>query len=153
MTKIVVFDLDGTLADGTHREHHLHRPEGDSRPKDWDAYFAACRDDAPIGHIIELYWYYRQRRDIKVEIWTGRIDQYRQDTIDWLQEHLGGRLHSLTMRQILDRTADDELKRRWLHNARADGYEVALAFEDRARVVAMWRAEGVPCLQVAPGDF
>ena len=28
-----------------------------------------------------------------------------------------------------------------------------LAFDDRDRVVAMWREEGVPCFQVAPGDF
>ena len=39
----IVFDLDGTLADDAHRQHHI---TGDVR--DWDAYFAACGDDAPI---------------------------------------------------------------------------------------------------------
>jgi len=28
-----------------------------------------------------------------------------------------------------------------------------MAFDDRNRVVATWRANGVPCAQVAEGDF
>lgn len=30
---------------------------------------------------------------------------------------------------------------------------VQMVFEDRARVVDMWRKRGVLCAQVAPGDF
>ena len=40
---IVVFDIDGVLADATHREHHLS-----SRTKDWDAFFAEVGGDAVI---------------------------------------------------------------------------------------------------------
>ena len=28
-----------------------------------------------------------------------------------------------------------------------------MVFDDRDQVVSMWRAEGIPCLQVAPGAF
>ena len=34
-----------------------------------------------------------------------------------------------------------------------DGERLIAVFEDRDRVVAMWRDAGVPCFQVAPGDF
>lgn len=37
----VVFDLDGTLADGDHRLHHIT-----GETKDWRAFFAACGDDS-----------------------------------------------------------------------------------------------------------
>ena len=30
---------------------------------------------------------------------------------------------------------------------------VLCAYDDRDKVVAAWRAAGVPCFQVAPGDF
>ena len=43
MRPLAVFDLDGTLADTRHRLHHLER-----RPADWDAFFAAARDDPPL---------------------------------------------------------------------------------------------------------
>ncbi len=40
---IAVVDIDGVLADATHRQHHL-----EGRPKDWDAFFAAVGEDPPI---------------------------------------------------------------------------------------------------------
>jgi hypothetical protein len=42
-----VFDLDGTLADCTHRRHLADAG-------DWDGFFAACVDDVPIAPVIEL---------------------------------------------------------------------------------------------------
>jgi hypothetical protein len=40
-----------------------------------------------------------------------------------------------------------------LTQIKADGWLPIMAFDDRARVVKMWRDNGVPCCQVAPGDF
>ncbi len=42
--QIVIVDLDGTLADGRHREHFV---TGEGQ-KDWKSYFAACGDDGYI---------------------------------------------------------------------------------------------------------
>ena len=40
---LVIFDLDGTLANADHRQYLIERT-----PKDWDAYFAClCPKDAP----------------------------------------------------------------------------------------------------------
>lgn len=41
----------------------------------------------------------------------------------------------------------------WLMEARANGGAPDLVYDDRGCVVAMWRSEGVPCFQVAPGAF
>ena len=45
----VVFDLDGTLADDLHRQHHL---EGDE--PDWAAYFGDCVNGPPESWMICL---------------------------------------------------------------------------------------------------
>lgn len=53
-----------------------------------------------------------------------------------------------------DHTPDDKLKKRWLDEMHWDDRSrIVAVFEDRARVVAMWRAAGIPCFQVADGDF
>jgi hypothetical protein len=41
-----LFDFDGTLADCTHRLHHIKGSR-----KNWRAFFAACSKDGPIPHI------------------------------------------------------------------------------------------------------
>jgi hypothetical protein len=35
----------------------------------------------------------------------------------------------------------------------ADGFRPIMAFDDRNQVVEMWRQRGVPCAQVADGNF
>lgn len=60
----------------------------------------------------------------------------------------------LTMRAEGDYTPDDELKRQWLNAMSMDDRSRLVAvFEDRDRMVHMWRAAGVPCFQVAEGNF
>ena len=160
----VVFDLDGTLANGDHREHFITTP---NRKKDWDAFFAASGGDKPIPHVIETLralWCH----GTDIEIWSGRGEgpggSVRSITEEWLDEHVAlnivtapnGRERTwnrLRMRGHEDYTPDHSLKREWLEDARVAGTAPDLVFDDRAKVVAMWRAEGVPCFQVAPGDF
>ena len=57
------------------------------------------------------------------------------------------------MRKAGDHRNDDILKIEMLAEVRAEGYDPIMAFDDRDRVVAAWRAAGVPCAQVAPGAF
>lgn len=142
-----VFDLDGTLANCDHRLHHIR----DKSPKDWDAYFAECAGDAPITHMVELaltLWHAGE----EIIYVTGRSDQCREETVAWLDKQ-GLPNEPLYMRKKGDHRNDDILKIELLAQARADGWEPVMAFEDRSRVVAAWRAAGIPCLQVQEGDF
>ncbi len=142
-----LFDIDGTLANGRHRLHHIEKA-----PKDWDAYFAACGDDEPITHIVEL------ARELHAPFWTaivlvsGRSDVCRAETEAWLKRH-NIPYDAVYMREAGDHTDDDKLKIQMLAQIRNDGYEVIMAFDDRNRVVQAWRNAGVPCAQVAEGDF
>ena len=144
--KCYIFDIDGTIADCSHRLHYIHpRPA-----KDWRAFFAACADDKPIEHMIVLmralmlHW--------RVLLVSGRSDECREATKDWLFRH-GVPYDSLYMRKAGDHRDDDILKSEMLDQILADGYRPIMAFDDRDRVVAMWRKRGIPCAQVAEGNF
>lgn len=141
-----IFDIDGTIADCSHRIHHIM-----GVPKNWDTFFAGCADDAPIKHIIELARHL-SRAGMDIVYVSGRSDQCRTETTDWLNAHHlpAGPLY---MRKQGDHRDDDIIKLELLEQVRTDGFDPIMAFEDRARVVKMWRTIGIPCAQVAPGDF
>lgn len=141
----IVFDLDGTLADASHREHFVRRPVGE---KDWDGFHSAAVKDRPKSGVVRTYLAL-EATGAQVEIWTGRDEKYRAPTIKWLAEN-GIHDPQLKMRPTGDHTADDEMKSAWMDEA---DRPVQMVFEDRARVVDMWRRRGVLCAQVAPGDF
>ena len=145
---IIAFDLDGTLANIEHRLHYI-RGEG---KKDWPAFFRACVDDDPITPMIRIA---RQLASFNtIEIWSGRSDEVRPQTEAWLARYnldWSQGVH-LRMRKAGDYRADDIVKGEWL-DALPDSDRPVMAFDDRQRVVDMWRSRGVICCQVAPGDF
>ncbi|WP_050735359.1 hypothetical protein [Methylobacterium sp. ARG-1] len=140
----VVFDLDGTLALTEHRAHFLNRP---GREKDWRGFYAACDQDQPCHPIIRTLLAL-DATGAQVEIWSGRSDEVKDKTTVWLAEHGLGHIPIRT-RAAGDHRPDTVLKAEWLDEGRTP----ALVFEDRASMVAMYRARGIVCCQVAPGDF
>ena len=76
--KAVIFDLDGTLADGAHRLHLL--PSVDLRLTDsWNEFNRASKDDSPIHSTIEVCNIMVQA-GLRVIILTGRSDIVRAET-------------------------------------------------------------------------
>ena len=57
------------------------------------------------------------------------------------------------MRPIRSFTPDDKLKNDWLNTKFPDKDDVLCVFDDRDKVVDMWRRNGISCFQVAPGTF
>ena len=139
-----VFDLDGTLADCDHRLHHIT-----GAAKDWRAFFAACGDDKPLEHTLDLLSHLMEGGHL-VEIWTGRSDEAREQTLAWLAAQGITAPPSIRMRSAGDRRPDDVVKREFLADC---AVRPDIIFEDRERVVEMWRREGIPCFQVAEGEF
>ena len=70
----------------------------------------------------------------------------------WLDKH-GLEPTAMFMRMTGDRRDDSIVKKEMLDLIRRSGFEPKMVFEDRDRVVKMWRENGVRCLQVANGDF
>ena len=143
----IIFDLDGTLALVDHRRHYVNKPN-----PDWDAFYRACVDDEPNKLIVELSQTLYVMGNY-IEIWSGRSDIVRRETCRWLKKH-DIRHSKLVMREEGDYTPDDELKEKWMDQFFAGHiYRDLLVFDDRDKVVAMWRRRGITCCQVAEGDF
>jgi hypothetical protein len=146
---LYIFDLDGTLALIEHRRHFVESPT-----KNWPAFFAACVDDAPNLPVVRTLLALK-RSGADILIWSGRSDEVRQETEQWLRDHsiyeMTGRL---IMRKAGDHQNDETLKLSWLQAMPADDRNRLIAiFDDRDRVVNMWRTNGVACFQVAAGNF
>lgn len=63
-------------------------------------------------------------------------------------------LTELRMRKAGDYRPDDVVKKEWLDGlSPIDRARIAMTFDDRDRMVRMYRTAGIPCMQVAEGDF
>jgi len=143
-----IIDIDGTIADASHRLWTIRKS-----PKDWDKFFELMADDLPMFHMRDLI---RRLADYDMTILlyaSGRPERFRGVTLDWLEFYGFPEGERLYMRPDGDRRDDDIIKQEILIQMKKDGYDPTMAFDDRTRVVNMWRRNGIPCLQVAPGDF
>jgi phosphoglycolate phosphatase-like HAD superfamily hydrolase len=142
--KCFIFDIDGTLSDPTHRLHHVQWGK-----KEWDQFFSKMGDDAvrePIADLCNLCGTL-----YPVLIVTGRPENYRDETTNWLERHDISCSH-LYMRPANDTRPDHIVKKEILDKIRAEGYDPVMVFDDRQSVVDMWRANGLICAQVAPSE-
>ena len=142
--EIVIFDIDGTLADVSERIHHLRK-----KPKNWKAFFGGMAQDKAIHSMVRLC-NVLHAAGIEIILCSGRSEEHRDETMKWLAEQ-GVNYHDLLLRKDHDRRSDTLVKREML--AAIDKSKVLFVVEDRSRVVEMWRSEGLVCLQCAPGEF
>lgn len=83
----IVFDLDDTLADTTHREHILLKDNPPDENTKWSRFFEACTGDTLIKEIADIFYALTYDPDIfdhHVEIWTARSESVRKQTHFWL---------------------------------------------------------------------
>lgn len=142
----IIFDIDGTLADITHRRHFVT-----NKPKDWPAFQKAAHMDKPNGPVCILA---RSLRAMchRIILCSGRGEQERPVTEAWLEEHQIT-YDGLYMRAEKDYRGDDVIKEELYQRILADGFRPEIVFDDRDRVVALWRRLGLVCCQVAEGNF
>jgi phosphoglycolate phosphatase-like HAD superfamily hydrolase len=142
--EIVIFDIDGTLADVSERIHHVRK-----KPKNWNAFFEGMAQDKAIHSMVRLC-NILYASGIQIILCSGRNEKHRTETVAWLAQQ-GVNYHELLLRKEHDRRSDTVVKREIL--ATLDKSRILFVVEDRSRVVEMWRSEGLVCLQCAPGEF
>ncbi len=135
-----IFDIDGTLADCTHRLHHVQ-----GKKRDYDSFYADMSKDAPIKATIDLT-HALGSPETDILIVSGRPSNYMYETIKWLNSN--GVLYNRTFfRQAGDFRADHIVKKEILDHILKEGYNILAVFDDRPSVVKMWRENGLTCLQ------
>ncbi len=146
---MIIFDLDGTLADCEHRRHFvepLHPKNIDNAEMlsynaytgelvkaigwkpNWKAFYEACDQDTPNIAVLDVFIHLTQGEPFNhdIQIWSGRCESVRGKTLKWLTD-LSGYTEDirywdrrLKMRPIGDNTPDDQLKERWLDETYQD---------------------------------
>jgi len=145
---IVICDIDGTIADLSHRLHFIQ-----THPKDWDKFHSGCGSDQPISPICKILDAFESVGASFIYV-TGRPERNRTDTLKWLDAMSLPKPYALHMRKEGDYRNDDILKKE-IYEEHLAPYRDKILFvlEDRSRVVKMWRGLGLTCLQVADGDY
>jgi tRNA uridine 5-carbamoylmethylation protein Kti12 len=144
MQRAVLVDLDGTVAlkdraDGSRGWHEYDR----------------VGEDLPNPRVIEMVNLIHEADHAEILFLSGRKDSCREQTREWLRKHVGAWTEGcwLHMRRSDDNREDSIVKHELFDAHVRDHYDVVGAFDDRDRVVAMWRAIGLQVYQVAPGNF
>ena len=131
--KIVICDIDGTLADGTERQHYLDGPR-----KDWNRYFSEIANDKPVELVVK--WLSEWKKTHTICIVSGRPDTYQNPTICWLEKY-GIQYDYLFMRPGSSTIPDTEIKKNILDHMPKHLIECVL--DDRPNVVRLWRSQGL----------
>lgn len=139
--KVYLCDIDGTCADISHRN-----------PYDLEK----CNDDAPIEPVIETVLNLH-KQGYRIIFVSGRHDTYREETFAWLKKHFViDRMpieFDLFMRKAGDKRADEIVKRKIFDDCVRDKYNVVGIFDDRPKVIRMWRELGLTVFQMNDKEF
>lgn len=153
-----IFDIDGTIADCSHRLPLLYDDVASLKWKEqpqWAEFHTACVNDAPIRPVIELLQILIHAGYYEPIFVTGRPESSRPATAIWLWQNTGIFVDkdNLFMRADSDRRQDYEYKKDVYNFFIKDKYDVLGVFEDRQQCVDMWRKLGLTCYQVDKGDY
>ena len=169
MEEIIICDIDGTIANIDHRRPHVI-----GKKKDFKTFYAKQSEDTLIETTVVVLEALTIRDGYKLLFVSGRPEKYRKVTEDWLRdklisfekkeivEHRGEKLQGrrlflrpigLLMRPDDDNRSDAIVKEEIYLNQIKPRYKVFMVFDDRNKVVDMWRKHGLVCHQVADGNF
>ncbi|MFP5384905.1 MAG: hypothetical protein ACLGHN_02415 [Bacteriovoracia bacterium] len=143
--KALIVDLDGTLADIRVRLKHLQ-----GKKKDWKSFHKSIETDELHEWCREIM--IRFADEFKIIIVSGRVDDLKEETIQWLEKHEVP-YDVRFMRRSKDHRPDTTMKLEIYEKEIKDKFQVLFVLEDRQKVVDMWRGEGLTVLQCAPGNF
>lgn len=131
-------DIDGTLA-----------LRGDRGPFDWER----VGEDRPNEPVIQLLEALDRTGLFQFLFLSGRSELCRDLTEQWLAEEVDVDYGRLFMREAGDNRPDQVVKQEIFDREIRERYNVVGVFDDRNKVVAMWRSLGLQVFQVADGDF
>lgn len=130
-----MFDVDGVLADVTHRLHHLR-----ARPQRWERFFAAADRDPLLDEGAKRLRVALDEHE--VVYLTGRPERNRRLTERWLARH------ALPTGPLLMRRDDDHRPARWMKREAlrrlARSREVVSVIDDDPAVFEVLEADGWP---------
>ncbi len=143
----IIFDVDGTIADVEHRRHFVTQ-----KPADWKSFKEETVNDTPVQWVVDIAKRFIAQGD-DVAFFSARNESQRGITETQISEWIGNGHKGLFLRPDGDFRPDEEFKSDLADKFEEFGGKIDLVFDDRNKVVDMWRARGTTVVQVADGDF
>jgi len=143
----IIFDVDGTIADVEHRRHFVTQ-----KPADWKSFKEETVNDTPVQWVCDIAKRFIAQGD-DVAFFSARNESQRGITETQISEWIGNGHKGLFLRPDGDFRPDEEFKSDLADKFEEFGGKIDLVFDDRNKVVDMWRARGTTVVQVADGDF
>tara|TARA_B100000902_G_C27296295_1_gene910142 strand:+ start:616 stop:1074 length:459 start_codon:yes stop_codon:yes gene_type:complete len=147
MKKCIIFDVDGTIADVEHRRHFV---SGDQ--KDWKSFREHTQFDKRVDWVCDIAQRFIAQGD-DVAFFSARNESERDITEKQIMDWIGEDHKGIFLRPDGDFRCDAEFKSDLADKFVEMGGKIDLIFDDRNKVVDMWRAKGFTVVQVADGDF
>ena len=124
---------------------------------DWDIFFNPNNIwfDLPNEPVITMAQLLSEKH--RIVIFSGRSKATKDETKRWLKK-FDVPFDVIKMRPTSNEwkfMPDDELKQHWLDSLFKDEkkQDILCVFDDRQKVVDMWRRNGITCFQVDDGNF
>lgn len=144
LKNIVVCDIDGTVADITHRLEYV---KGDK--KDWKAFFGAMDKDTRRWSVYKQAMEEAVANDGELIFVSARPEDYREVTEKWLADNFMEHTH-LIMRPSGNSRPDTEVKQA-IYDKFLKKYNIIKVYDDRPSVIRMWRENGLEVEDVGSG--
>ena len=156
----IICDIDWTIADCTHRLHHLQK-----EPKDWDSFYNECIKDFPINDVIQIIKSLSDYYEIIFVSWRRQgtwFDTWYWLYNNWLVSWIYSKFENwnftqkkrkLLLREDWDHRQDYEVKKELYYKYIEPKYKVIWVFEDRKQCVDMYRELWLTVFQVKDWDY
>lgn len=180
---MIVFNLDNTLANCEHRNYFIdpedkhpgylrvpcahctpeaphrahkqvHRVTNEEWKPDWDGFDNACSRDRVNRAGARILKALVDTQHV-VEIWTGRSENVREKTVEWLKNKIWlgdirhiDLLHRVKMRPVGNTELEGDLKLEWIRSEDRNGSKISMAVESQESMVRLWTQLGIPCVKI-----
>lgn len=144
-SKIVVCDIDGTVANIDHRLQYAKGEE-----KNWTTFFSLLSKDTPRMEVYKKASSLAIANNAPLIFVSARPEDYRTETEQWLRENDMEYSH-LVMRSKGDKRKDTDVKSD-IYNRYLKQYDIVKVFDDRPSVIRMWREKGLEVEDVGNGQ-
>lgn len=151
--KVVICDLDGTICDVEHRRHFLT----DGPKKDWGSFFKEMDNDTLREDVVEQVMAALKEHNAKLIFVSARPEEYRERTMKWFVKQafelnkVFPSFVTLLMRNDNDSREDSIIKSE-LYDKYLKNLNIVKVFDDRPRVIRMWRERGLDVVDVGNGE-
>jgi len=140
LVRAVICDLDGTLC--------LHNGRGPFE-------YLKCDTDLPNEALLQWLLEYKKKEDHRVLFVSGRenLPGVEEKTIEWLEKYKLMTNGCLFMRPVSNYESDYKVKKAIYEDCIKSRFYIEYVFDDRDKVVTLWRDLGFNCYQVSDGNF